>query len=228
MSYTTYSRQDAGLRPPRWANPVHAHGGRATIHYSASELTPIGRTERRDLVKPRKPGAKWYALWRQPHRTPEEAERRRRISAVIRDYNRAIKEYRKALREHGAVDPRVVDLEKRVWRSFQAFHMDGRGWSDIGYHVGIFASGNRYLGRHSTRTSVAEGAHARGANDTLGVVFVTNGPITYHQQASFDELLDEYGLRRDLLRGHREVPGNATACPGDIIMDRIVRSYRNG
>lgn len=227
MSYTTYSREAAGLRSPRSTGRVANHGGRATVHYSASELTPIGRAERRKLTKPKRPGTKWYAIWRRPHRTPEEAERRRRISAVIRDYNRAIKAYRKALRKLGAVDPRVVELEKAVWRSFQAYHQDVKGWSDIGYHVGIFASGNRYLGRHATRVSVTEGAHARGANDTLGVVFVTNGPITYHQQASFDEVVEEYGVRRDLLRGHREVPGNATACPGDIIMARIVRAYRD-
>lgn len=225
MSYRTFTRDEAGLRPRR-AGALTAHGGRATIHYSASELTPIGRAERRRLVKPKRPGAKWYAIWRAPHRTPEERERRARISRVIRDYNRAVKAYRKALAKLGPVDPKVVALEKAVWRSFQAYHIDVKGWSDIGYHVGIFASGNRYLGRYASRHAVAWGAHAVNANNTLGIVFVTDGPITYHQQASFDEVLGEYGIRPDLLRGHREVPGNATACPGDIIMDRIVRAYR--
>lgn len=228
MTYSVYNRYEAGLRPPSRNGTITSHDGRATIHYSASELTPIGRAERRKLVKPKRPGAKWYAIWRRPHRTPEERERRARISRVIRDYNRAVKAYRKALAKPGPVDVKVVELEKRTWRSFQNYHMDVKGWRDIGYHIGIFASGNRYKGRGSSRASVEEGAHAYTANDTLGVVFVTNGPITYHQQASFAELASEYGLRGDAMRGHREVPENATACPGDIIMARIVRAYRNG
>ena len=58
--------------------------------------------------------------------------------------------------------------------------------------------------------------------------FVTNGPITAHQEASFAEVVKNYDLVGRTFRGHREVPGNSTACPGDIIMEKIVRKYRNG
>lgn len=224
--YTTYTRHDSGLRDPRSVGLKLPHRGRATIHYSASELTPIGRAERRRLTKPRKPGAKWYRIWRTPHTTPEEKARRRRISQIISQYNRAIKEYNFALSKLGPVDPSVIALEKRIWRSFQDYHMDVRGWSDIGYHVGIFASGNRYQGRYADDVYCVPGAHAVNANDTVGVTFITKGDITGHQEASFAELVRELGLRGSTFLGHYEVPGNATACPGPYIMEKIVRKYR--
>jgi len=227
MTYKQYTREQAGLRPPARTSIKFPYRGKATIHYSASDLTPIGRLAARKLVKPRQPGAKWYAIWKRPHTTPEEKARRVAVSRVISEYNDALKKYNAALKALGPVDPKVIELEKAIWRGFQAFHMGpSRGWNDIGYHIGIFASGNRYEGRFSSPIAIVQGAHAVNANDTLGVTFVTKGDITEHQELSFAELFRDYGLDGSSFRGHFEVPGNSTSCPGPFIMTKIVRKYR--
>lgn len=226
--YKQYTRGESGLRPPRSVSSRFPYFHRATIHYSASELTPIGRREIKGLTKPKQPGKKWYQIWKRPHTTEAERQRRIAVSRVIREYNEALAAYKKALKLYSVVSPEVVALEMRVWRSFQNYHMDVHGWSDIGYHIGIFASGNRYEGRFASAKEIVQGAHAVNANDTIGVTFVTNGPITAHQEASFAEVVKNYDLVGRTFRGHREVPGNSTACPGDIIMEKIVRKYRNG
>lgn len=103
-------------------------------------------------------------------------------------------------------------------RSIQRFHMDGQGWSDIGYNYLIDREGRVFEGRGWD----VQGAHARGANTSgIGVAFLGNDDpgvqdVTPAARAAFVEL---YGwlharTRRQLDRnGHRDV--NDTACPGD-------------
>jgi N-acetylmuramoyl-L-alanine amidase/Mannosyl-glycoprotein endo-beta-N-acetylglucosaminidase len=66
--------------------------------------------------------------------------------------------------------------ESRRMRQIQNAHMDGRGWSDIGYHYMIMASGRIYQGRPERK----RGSHDV-INDGLGICFdgdYTNRQIT--------------------------------------------------
>lgn len=201
-----YSREQWGARQPKAWTLRHLPNDEAVIHWSGSKITDggtkagIGETS----SLPKKPGLKWYKLWRDPNSPKSQ---RRNISKVIRAYNKARREYV----YHTTVPAELIELEKSIVRGFQNFHMDGRGWSDIGYHYIIFATGNVYCGRDYNRT----GAHAYNANHTLGICHVM-GPgdePTPVMLESSKNIRDMHGIKR--YRGHRQVPGNATACPGD-------------
>jgi hypothetical protein len=162
---------------------------------------------RPSVAKPERPGAKWYARLRSKATSPLQ---RRRISRMIAKYDKALRSWQLGTR----IPDELLEQEKRVAREIQSFHQRVRGWIDIGYHALIFASGTVMLGRPSN----ALGAHAYGANNTMGVCFVM-GPgdePTAAMLDAFNELRERYGLRE--VRGHRQRPGNSTECPGDALM----------
>lgn len=49
----------------------------------------------------------------------------------------------------------------------RSWHVDGNGWSDIGYHYYIDLEGVC----HNGRSIYLNGAHCKGHNDTIGVCF---------------------------------------------------------
>lgn len=215
-----YSRQEWGARKPQSFPGQRSVNDEATIHWSGSEMTSDGILNNGSMdprpEKPRKPGLKWYKLWRDP--TTPKAQRRN-ISKVIRKYNADMKTWKQAtVGLHAPFSPEIIDNEKRIVRSFQNYHMDTHGWSDIGYHYIIFATGNVYQGRFIN----SFGAHAYNANHTTGICFVMGpGDIPSPEMISaFGELRKRDGIRR--YRGHRQVPGNATACPGPVL-EKILR-----
>lgn len=103
--------------------------------------------------------------------------------------------------------------------TIRRWHVDGRGWSDIGYHFCIYLDGTVAAGRPVARS----GAHTKGRNKTtIGVCYIggveTDGKtpkdtMTDAQEAAFRNLVTTlrhcYG---DLsLHGHNEYA--AKACP---------------
>ncbi|TDC77639.1 N-acetylmuramoyl-L-alanine amidase [Actinomadura sp. 7K507] len=99
-------------------------------------------------------------------------------------------------------------------RSIQDFHMDGNGWSDVGYNFLVDISGRVYEGRGW----LVVGAHAPDHNTSgIGVCMIgRNGDSTAAAKRSIRWLYDEAARRtgRNLTRlGHRDV--YATSCPGD-------------
>ena len=219
MAYRVYSRAEWGARPPRRAHFMHNNTGAGIIHYTASDITPAGRRESTSTPPPKRPGPKWYKIWRTPHRTVAERLRRINVSRKIRAYNRAYKKWQKNTKL-GPVDPKIVAREKSIMRVFQNYHMDNNGWKDIGYHYVVFASGNIYRGRPATGAKVAGGAHTINANHQLGLAHVmTKGQKpTDHMIAAGKQVLLALGITK--LRGHRQVPGNSTFCPGDQLSAR--------
>ncbi|MBE1531356.1 peptidoglycan recognition protein family protein [Actinomadura algeriensis] len=99
-------------------------------------------------------------------------------------------------------------------RQIQNFHMDGNGWSDIGYNFLVDTAGRIYEGRGW----LVIGAHATGHNTSgIGVCFIgRDGDATDAARASiralYDEACDRAG-RTLARRGHRDV--GSTSCPGD-------------
>ncbi len=202
---TFYTRKDWGARP---AGPWPGSRGKTdigTVHWSGTKITEGGTLPGSLEAQPKKPGRKWYRLWRDPN-TP--AAQRRKLSKMIRRYNTALREWKHSQEQE--MPAYVLEAEKAVMRQFQNYHMDGHGWSDIGYHRVIFASGNVYEGRNFAAT----GAHAINANHTTGYCFVM-GPGDEPTPAmirTFHEMRHVDGVTR--YKGHNQWPGNATACPG--------------
>lgn len=113
------------------------------------------------------------------------------------------------LAEWRAFVTRTVAAEKAAMRQIQNFHMNGRGWNDIGYHYLVFPSGRVYEGRGYG----AVGAHNPGHNHEPSLSFVgtftTMTPTEKAQDAA-------HALRRYLkcgaFRGHGDT--YPTSCPG--------------
>lgn len=113
-----------------------------------------------------------------------------------------------------------------VPRGIQAFHMNTRGWRDIGYNFVIDQAGNIYEGRGWD----VLGAHASAAGNAVGIgVQVHIGGDQKPSQAALnalDWLWDQCSLRfgrRLPLAGHRDfIP---TSCPGTPLYN-IVKSGR--
>lgn len=116
------------------------------------------------------------------------------------------------------------DMAARV-RQIQAYHIDTRGWCDIGYHFLVGQDGKVYEGRKEQLI----GAHVGGHNtNNAGVSFIGTFTQVPPAETMFDAggrivkaLSDTYGipLDRNRVKGHREY--KATACPGDQLYSRL-------
>lgn len=110
-------------------------------------------------------------------------------------------------------------------RGIQNFHMDSRGWSDIGYSFLIGGDGNLYEGRGFN----VQGAHTSGYNSVgYGISFIgdftsklpTSGAQNAYFRAVNDCLLPQRKISTSYqMYGHRQ-PGT-TACPGDTLYPTI-------
>jgi hypothetical protein len=129
---------------------------------------------------------------------------------------------------HHTVTPNNDSLTMAArMRQIQAYHIDVRGYCDIGYHFLIGQDGLIYQGRPETRV----GAHALNANTrNAGVSFIgdySNVDPTPAQKSAaariMRSLLATYGIaaNRSTVKGHREVGGTATACPGQRLFNRL-------
>ncbi|MBM4280369.1 MAG: hypothetical protein FJ137_06275 [Deltaproteobacteria bacterium] len=120
----------------------------------------------------------------------------------------------------------TLSMPARI-RQIQSFHINSRGWCDIGYHFLIGQNGQVYQGR---RENVL-GAHAAGANtDNVGISFVgtfsDRAPSTAMLNAAaraMRSLANTYGITLDRTRvqGHRQVGTTSTSCPGDALYNRL-------
>lgn len=102
------------------------------------------------------------------------------------------------------------------WRRTQAYHMDSRGWSDIGYNFGVHQNGQVVEGRGWD----VLGAHAGAAGNVVGIG--VQAMIGGAQQPSAALLSSLVGLYDDacarfgralVWRGHRDYM--STDCPGE-------------
>jgi hypothetical protein len=112
-------------------------------------------------------------------------------------------------------------------RQIQNFHINSRGWCDIGYHFLIGQDGRVYQGRVENIL----GAHAAGANtNNVGISFIG----TFTSSAPSDAMMGAAArimnamsrtyritLDRSKVQGHRQVGSTSTACPGDALYNRL-------
>eukprot|EP00916_Digyalum_oweni_P005006 GHVL01008934.1.p1 GENE.GHVL01008934.1~~GHVL01008934.1.p1 ORF type:complete len:228 (+),score=6.48 GHVL01008934.1:1-684(+) len=109
-------------------------------------------------------------------------------------------------------------------KGYQNYHMDGHGWSDIGYNFVVGEDGNAYEARGWKEI----GAHTKGYNSN-GIAICVIGDFTSHvpNAAALNTVkqLIECGLKNHhispsyTLKGHRDV--GTTACPGTAFYNLI-------
>jgi len=116
--------------------------------------------------------------------------------------------------------PKTLQAEQAEMRSIQRQHMAGsRGepFNDIGYNDVIAPSGRIHEGRGFG----VRGAHTLAHNTgTIGVSLMGNLDVrrpTLRQRAAlvwYARRMKQRGAHIISVRGHRDMPGQATACPG--------------
>ena len=123
-------------------------------------------------------------------------------------------------------------------RGIYAFHVNGRGWSDIGYNFLVDRFGRIWEGRYGGTTRPVVGAHTAdhnswttgmsviGNHDTAGVPTAVTSALTQliawkGQVHEFDPLdrADIGSLSVPAVLGHRD--GGQTACPGRYLYAKL-------
>jgi hypothetical protein len=128
---------------------------------------------------------------------------------------------------------RTKAAASQTCRDWQAYHQNTNRWSDIGYHYLVDARGRLYEGRPPDKL----GAHVLAQNTgRVGINFMQDGRyygLTFLQKRTLRKLFRHGHNRLGLpalknlanhpgsewgVFGHREVPGQSTECPGDLIL----------
>jgi hypothetical protein len=129
--------------------------------------------------------------------------------------------------------PRMTFAEAaQTCRDWQAYHQNTNGWTDIGYHFLVDGLGRMYAGRPVW----ALGAHVLGQNTgRVGINFMQDGRTYGLNKAQRVTLRKLFRKKHEALKlpafkdlanhpgddwgvfGHRQVPGQSTECPGDLI-----------
>lgn len=98
-----------------------------------------------------------------------------------------------------------------IWRGYQAFHMDARGWSDIAYSSGVCPHGHRFEGRGPGVRTAAQGTNP-GNSSSLATCYIAGDgdPLTDAAMEAFRDEADRFGVPLD--RTHDQ--WHSTSCPG--------------
>ncbi len=120
----------------------------------------------------------------------------------------------------------------------QAYAMDSGGYCDIPYQMLVGFDGTLYEGRDLTLASGATGGGNNPGNlavcfigcyhtpdsDCVGGVGHDPTPEMMQRGQLFVQtlaLLEDIPTTEDAIRGHRDWPGNSTACPGSLLHPRL-------
>lgn len=122
-------------------------------------------------------------------------------------------------------DPGQEAIAGRL-RSYRTYHVESNGWRDIGYNLAIDQAGRVWMLRSTQWRGNLIGAHCasatnRDANEEYVGVLLLLGQTEQPTQAMIEAFQDwRHTLflpgwpGRSDLRGHRQVPGAQTNCPG--------------
>jgi len=96
-----------------------------------------------------------------------------------------------------------------ILRSIQAFHMDGRGWSDIAYNFVVDKFGQVWEGRGGGIDRSVIGAHAQGFNtNTVGVMVIGDYTAATPSAATIESVSRVVGWKMELFGAS---PGGSVA-----------------
>jgi len=127
-----------------------------------------------------------------------------------------------------------IDTSADNWEKIRKFHIEERGWSDIGYHAGIELVGPEYKIRYG-RPLNKNGAHCPGKNSVaVGFCFVgdfTNEPpplgmVVHAAREFFIPVMNQYHLSLADISCHRD--HRATECPGKAFDIGIIQYVIEG
>ena len=114
-----------------------------------------------------------------------------------------------------------------IWRSWQNFHMNTRGWADIAYNMGFCNHGYVFAGRGLGVRSAAQGTNSGNQNYHAFVWIGGSGDtVTQDAYSALRWCINEgrkNGAGRHVLP-HYDFTGSS--CPGSTIMAEI-RKYHN-
>lgn len=120
---------------------------------------------------------------------------------------------------------RGVEAVKAALRSWQNYHMDTHGWSDIAYQEAYDQDGNTYILRGLDVQSGANGD--TGTNEANGALLLILAPGEQPTSLMMAAVRDGIARHRHLFRGssgvkgHSDVRPEPTSCPGPIVLDLI-------
>lgn len=126
--------------------------------------------------------------------------------------------YPAAGRDIGVISASAEHAKIRGWRNY---HVNGRGWADLGYNYVVTQAGRIYTGRGNR-----VGAHCAGHNSTsVGILFMVgdNEALTAEAKKAFKSLrayLRNKGAGSGVW-GHQQMSGASTRCPGPYTMSGI-------
>lgn len=125
-----------------------------------------------------------------------------------------------------------------IIRGIYAFHVNGRGWRDIGYNFLVDRFGRSWEGRYGGMTRAVVGAQATGMNyDSFGVSVLGNFDVAGAPSAAVSAVtslvgwkaqIHEFnpsatalinGKRFNAVSGHRDA--NPTSCPGQYLYAQV-------
>lgn len=139
--------------------------------------------------------------------------------------NSVVEPYRMTV-HHTASPSGPSDDNAARMRGIQSFHINTRGWCDIGYHFVVGYDGEILQGRsRSNRPGAHVGAHNPGNVGISVIGTYTDSPVPQAQVEGVAAMVrwvhETHGvpLNRDVVRGHREWPDTATLCPGQGGLD---------
>lgn len=110
-------------------------------------------------------------------------------------------------------------------RGWQAFHMDGHGWSDIAYQEAIDQDGNVYVLRGLWTQSAANGD--TDTNTDNGAILLVLAPGEEPTAKMLKMLRKRIARHREVfprsrrVYGHNDVRPEPTSCPGPIVQHLI-------
>ncbi len=151
--------------------------------------------------------------------------------------------YRIAI-HHTVTPPTAYGTYEARLRSIQAYHMDTRGWCDVGYHYLVTEDGRVWEGRPEKHRGAHVGGHNTG---NVGIAFVGcfDGPSckSIGEMAVNHQMLDgaagliaalsqTHGIAvdADRVKGHKDHKGAWTSCPGAHLHAKLddLRALANG
>jgi len=98
--------------------------------------------------------------------------------------------------------------------TIKEWHVDGNGWSDIGYHFVIKRDGTLEEGR----PVITAGAHCLGHNaNSIGICLIGRDKFTKEQFQTLKQYYDDTQTQGDMyfdyIFGHYELDKNGKTCP---------------
>lgn len=177
---------------------IHLRERRKALQGRVRELRRRARKLARRVRNLARPKVVDLGLWRDANGTPE---RQGTVPGLVGHYT---------------AGPTDDDDEEAIalWRSYDRAHKN-QGWLCIGYPWGLTRDGTIVL----LRGRQWVGAHTLGWNhwDGCSVHGTLGDTWTRAQRRAYRYALRRFGLADKPVRGHKQMPGQATSCPGDFL-----------